>query len=490
MSVLQAGVQRQLMDGRALLLLASLFLAFDRFSVGLWADLEATFAPTGLFSDGLNWSPFTLYPAMVREIKANQSQSTVIAALPFGINPFYAFLHGLHLPAAMVCLAGFDEPPEYEYDAYGVRQYSYIGLELALLLLGLRSCLPSAIRVWLEDPTDGLAALWNSPVQLAAAASPAWEALRWLAALLNVCWVGLSLSAFHRHGAQDGALFHGRGGVRLVPAHMVALVVLSSGVLVSMLALLAPARDEGAVSGAEAEAEAEGVSSNCVAAETSLEGIPPRENSGSHGPYGPNIRSGAAPLPPYHSAHRAVLLAALPAGIACALTLAREWPVLALPRASASDNLAVAQRLQDEEARPAARGTVARRSTAGSGRAAGGGPAGGGVLRFYTEESPGFAMYIGLPLCSSHAPLWPRVPLRLADALSRRPWLRADARSAARLSASSPAALVCGPLCTVARRQCSSSASSSLPSSCCFTCVSPRRTGTPRARPIANTPLN
>ena len=391
MSVLQAGVQRQLMDGRALLLLASLFLAFDRFSVGLWADLEATFAPTGLFSDGLNWSPFTLYPAMVREIKANQSQSTVIAALPFGINPFYAFLHGLHLPAAMVCLAGFDEPPEYEYDAYGVRQYSYIGLELALLLLGLRSCLPSAIRVWLEDPPDGLAALWNSPVQLAAAASPAWEALRWLAALLNVCWVGLSLSAFHRHGAQDGALFHGRGGVRLVPARMVALVVLSSGVLVSMLALLAPARDEGAVSGAEAEAEAEGVSSNWVAAETSLEGIPPRENSGSHGPYGPNIRSGAAPLPPYLSAHRAVLLAALPAGIACALTLAREWPVLALPRASASDNPAVAQRLQDDEARPAARGTVARRSTAGSGRAAGGGPAGGGpggagVLRFYTEE--------------------------------------------------------------------------------------------------------
>jgi len=43
-------------------------------------------------------------------------------------------------------------------------------------------------------------------------------------------------------------------------------------------------------------------------------------------------------------------------------------------------------------AKPAARGTVARRSTAGSGRAAGGGPGGAGVLRFYTEESPGFAI--------------------------------------------------------------------------------------------------
>lgn len=68
-------------------------------------------------------------------------------------------------------------------------------------------------------------------------------------------------------------------------------------------------------------------------------------------------------------------------------------------------------------AKPAARGTVARRSTAGSGRAAGGGPGGAGVLRFYTEESPGFAMYVGLPLCSTHAPLWPRMPLRSANAL-------------------------------------------------------------------------
>jgi hypothetical protein len=95
---------RLLMDGRQLLLLASLFLAFDRFSVGLWADLEAMFAPTGLFSPGFDWSPFTSYPAMVREIKDNQSQSTVITSLPFGINPFYALLHGLHLPAAMVCM--------------------------------------------------------------------------------------------------------------------------------------------------------------------------------------------------------------------------------------------------------------------------------------------------------------------------------------------------------------------------------------------------
>jgi hypothetical protein len=184
-SATQAGVQRRmhdairlLMDGRQLLLLASLFLAFDRFSVGLWADLEAVFAPTGLFSPGLDWSPFTSYPAMVcsaaalaafaakfaiaaialvlaaiaastahdaafaavqnfensvlatftaalatffaasaiatftaalGEIKDNQCQSTAITALPFitalpsVINPFYALLHGLHLPAAMVC---------------------------------------------------------------------------------------------------------------------------------------------------------------------------------------------------------------------------------------------------------------------------------------------------------------------------------------------------------------------------------------------------
>lgn len=96
---------------------------------------------------------------------------------------------------------------------------------------------------------------------------------------------------------------------------------------------------------------------------------------------------------------------------------------------------------------------------------------------------------VGLPHCSTLAPLWPRVPLRSANALSRRPWLRADARSAARLSASSPAALVCVPF-AVARRRCLSSASSSLPSSCCFTCVPPRRTGTPRARPIATSPLH
>jgi len=185
-SATQAGVQRRmhdairlLMDGRQLLLLASLFLAFDRFSVGLWADLEAVFAPTGLFSPGLDWSPFTSYPAMVcsaaalaafaanfalaaaalvlaaiaastahdaafaavqnfensvlatftaalatffaasaiatftaalGEIKDNQCQPTAITALPFitalpsVINPFYALLHGLHLPAAMVCM--------------------------------------------------------------------------------------------------------------------------------------------------------------------------------------------------------------------------------------------------------------------------------------------------------------------------------------------------------------------------------------------------
>jgi hypothetical protein len=76
------------MDGRALLLHASLFLAFDRYSVGLWADLEATFAPAGVFSTGLIWSPLS-------------------SVLPVGINPFYALLHGLHLPAAMVCLARF-----------------------------------------------------------------------------------------------------------------------------------------------------------------------------------------------------------------------------------------------------------------------------------------------------------------------------------------------------------------------------------------------
>ena len=81
-----------------------------------------------------------------------------------------------------------------------VRLYSYLFLLLVLLLLGLRSCLPSFLRVWLEDPADGLVSLWNDPVQLAAAASPTWEALRWMAALLNVCWVGLSLCAF-RAGA-------------------------------------------------------------------------------------------------------------------------------------------------------------------------------------------------------------------------------------------------------------------------------------------------
>ena len=79
---------RLLMDGRALLLHASLFLAFDRYSVGLWADLEATFAPAGVFSTGLIWSPLS-------------------SVLPVGINPFHALLHGLHLPAAMVCLARF-----------------------------------------------------------------------------------------------------------------------------------------------------------------------------------------------------------------------------------------------------------------------------------------------------------------------------------------------------------------------------------------------
>ena len=230
-----------------------------------------------------------------------------------------------------------------------VRLYSYLSLSLVLLLVGLRSCLPGAIRAWLEDPTDGLAALWNDPVQLAAAASPAWETLRWLAALLNVCWVGLSLCAFHCHGAQDGALFHGHGGgERRVPALMVVLVVLSSGVLVCMLALLARMGDEGAVSGADGAVpgdEAEGgrflwaasEKSSEKSSESSPDGLPPRERSVSHGPYGPSLLSGAAhaipsggaPLPPYHSAHRAVLLAALPAGIACALTLApRVWPTL------------------------------------------------------------------------------------------------------------------------------------------------------------------
>jgi hypothetical protein len=235
-----------------------------------------------------------------------------------------------------------------------VRLYSYLFLLLVLLLLGLRSCLPSFIRVWLEDPADGLVSLWNDPVQLAAAASPTWEALRWMAALLNVCWVGLSLSAFHCHDAQDGALFHGRGGgVRRVPA--VVLVVLSSGLLVCMLAMLARMGDEGAVSGAEAEgavsgAEGEGedegaggssiwAASVTTSDETSPDGISTRELSASHGPSLPSggaplppyhsLPSGGAPLPPYHSAHRAVLLAALPAGIACAITLApRVWPAL------------------------------------------------------------------------------------------------------------------------------------------------------------------
>jgi hypothetical protein len=212
-----------------------------------------------------------------------------------------------------------------------VRLYSYLFLLLVLLLLGLRSCLPSFIRVWLEDPADGLVSLWNDPVQLAAAASPTWEALRWMAALLNVCWVGLSLSAFHCHDAQDGALFHGRGGgVRRVPA--VVLVVLSSGLLVCMLAMLARMGDEGAVSGAEAEGEGEGegeggssiwAASVTTSDETSPNGISTRELSASHGPYGPSLPSGGAPLPPYHSAHRAVLLAALPAGIVHLCTHAR-----------------------------------------------------------------------------------------------------------------------------------------------------------------------
>jgi hypothetical protein len=210
------------------------------------------------------------------------------------------------------------------------RLYSSIGLWLVVLLLGLRSCLPSAIRVWLEDPTDGLAARWNDPMQLAAAASPAWEVLRWIAALLNVCWVGLSLCAFHRLGARDGALIHGRGGVRRVPALMVALIVLLSGVLVVLvLAFLARADDEGAVSGDKAEEGDSSILGNWtdeLAWAASEGGIPPRERSGSLGPYGPNIRSRAAPLPPYHSAHRAhraVLLAALPAGIVHLCTHAR-----------------------------------------------------------------------------------------------------------------------------------------------------------------------
>ena len=206
------------------------------------------------------------------------------------------------------------------------RLYSSIGLWLVVLLLGLRSCLPSAIRVWLEDPTDGLAARWNDPMQLAAAASPAWEVLRWIAALLNVCWVGLSLCAFHRLGARDGALIHGLGGVRRVPALMAVLIVLLSGVLVSMLAMLARADDEGAVSGDKAEEGGSSILGNWtdeLAWAASEGGIPPRERSGSLGLYGPNIRSRAAPLPPYHSAHRAVLLAALPAGIVHMCTHAR-----------------------------------------------------------------------------------------------------------------------------------------------------------------------
>ena len=223
------------MDGRLVLLFASLFLAFDRFSVGLWADLEAMFAPTGLFSHGLDWSPFTSYPAIVYSAAALAALAATFA------------LAAAALALAAAALAA----------ALGrLRATMYIGLWLVwlvVLLLGLRSCLPSAIRVWLEDPTDGLAARWNDPMQLAAAASPTWEVLRWIAALLNVCWVGLSLCAFHRLGARDDVLVHGRGGVRRVPALMVVLIVLLSGVLVSMLALLARADDEGAVSGDEAE---------------------------------------------------------------------------------------------------------------------------------------------------------------------------------------------------------------------------------------------
>ena len=91
---LQYDALRLLMDGRALLLHASLFVAFDRFSVDLWADLEAMFEPTGVFCTGLVWSPLS-------------------SVLPVGINPFYALLHGLHLPAAMVRLASCASPPEW-----------------------------------------------------------------------------------------------------------------------------------------------------------------------------------------------------------------------------------------------------------------------------------------------------------------------------------------------------------------------------------------
>jgi hypothetical protein len=54
-------------------------------------------------------SAIATFTAALGEIKDNQCQSTAITALPFitalpsVINPFYALLHGLHLPAAMVC---------------------------------------------------------------------------------------------------------------------------------------------------------------------------------------------------------------------------------------------------------------------------------------------------------------------------------------------------------------------------------------------------
>ena len=114
-----------------------------------------------------------------------------------------------------------------------------------------------------------------------------------------------------------------------MPALMAVLIVLLSGVLVSMLALLARADDEGAVSGDKTEEGGSSILGNWtdeLAWAASEGGIPPRERSGSLGPYGPNIRSRAAPLPPYHSAHRAhraVLLAALPAGIVHLCTHAR-----------------------------------------------------------------------------------------------------------------------------------------------------------------------
>jgi hypothetical protein len=79
------------------------------------------------------------------------------------------------------------------------------------------------------------------------------------------------------------------------------------------------------VSGDEAEEGGSSILGNWTdeAWAASEGGILPRERSGSLGPYGPNIRSRAAPLPLYDSAHRAVLLAALPAGIVHVCTHAR-----------------------------------------------------------------------------------------------------------------------------------------------------------------------